>query len=188
MGTLILGFILMFAGGGSGDGLWSKVDPFLNFPGFEFWRFMNLAIFVGILIKLLKKPLSEAFKAKREAIRAELIEAEQEKQEALAKLTSVEGRLAQLESEKKDILAVAAKEAEAEKKRIADESAAEVARINAQATGDLDRKALQVRNQLRRLSAEESIRLAEEKIKTQLDADKDSAIVKAGIQAIGGVN
>lgn len=188
MGALILSFILMFAGGGAGDGVWSKVDPYLNFPGFEFWRFMNLAIFVGILIKLLRKPLSDAFKAKREAIRAELIQAEQEKQEALAKLTSVEGRLAQLDSERKEILAAAAQEAEAEKRRIADEAAAEVARINAQASGDIDRKSLQVRKQLRRLSAEESIRLAEEKIKSQLNAEKDSAIVKAGIQSIGGVN
>ena len=188
MGLFITSLLLVLAGGGAATGWWSKVDPYLNFPGFEFWRFMNLAIFVGILIKLLRKPLGDAFKAKREAIRAELIDAEREKQLALARLTTVEGKLAQLETEKGEILAQAAKEAEAEKSRIAREAEAEVSRIKSQAAGDLERKAQQIRRQLRRYSAEESVRLAEEKIKSQINAEKDAALIKAGIQSIGGVN
>lgn len=190
MGAFILSSILMFAGGGAGQGggLWHSVEPYLNFPGFEFWKFMNLAIFVAILVKLLRKPLSETFKAKREEIRAELIAAEQAKQAALAQLTSVEGKLAQLEAEKSEILTRAKKEAESEKARIAKEADEEASRLRAQAASDVDRKATQIKRQLRRYSAEESIRRAEEKIKSQLNAERDSALVKAGIQSIGGAN
>src|SRR5262245_41197225 len=87
---------LMLAEGG---GWWGKIYPYLNYPGFEAWKFLNLGIFIAVMVYILKKPLSEAFKAKREAIRAELIKAEEERQAALAKLTSAEAKLARLESE-----------------------------------------------------------------------------------------
>src|SRR5580765_6517950 len=95
-------------------------NQYLNIPGFEAWKFLNLAIFVAILAYVLKKPLGDAFKAKRDQIRAELIKAEQEKQAALAKLTAAEGHLAQLENEKAEILEKAKAEAAFEKKRLAD--------------------------------------------------------------------
>src|SRR3954464_12588298 len=71
-------------------------NEYFNIPGFELWKFLNLAIFIALMVYLVRKPLGDAFKAKREAIRAELIRAEQEKQAALSKLTSAEAKLAQL--------------------------------------------------------------------------------------------
>ena len=193
MSGFIFSFFLLAAehGGAATGGFaefWHKVDPYLNFPGFEAWRFINLAIFVTILVYLLKKPLSEAFKAKREAIRAELIRAEEEKQAALAQLTSVEARLARLESESVEIVENAKAEAESEKDRIIRETEEETKRLRAQAESELERKAQQVRLQLRRFSAEESIARAEEKIKAQINAEKDVQLVRAGIQTMGGLN
>src|SRR5215203_3263930 len=74
-------------------------NEYLNVPGFEAWKFINLALFVGIMIYLLRTPLSDAFKTRRDQIRAELIRAEEEKQAALSKLISVESKMAELESE-----------------------------------------------------------------------------------------
>lgn len=192
MGALILSFILMLSGGSAGGsgvaGLWHSVEPYLNYPGFEFWKFMNLAIFVAVLVKLLKKPLGDGFKAKREEIRSELIKAKQEEDAAIAQLSTVEGKLAQLQNEKAEILAEAKKEAAAESARIAKEGETEAARLKAQTTSEVERKASQIKRQLRRFSAEESVRLAEQKIKSQLSPEKDAALVKAGIQSIGGAN
>jgi hypothetical protein len=42
--------------------------------------------------------------------------------------------------------------------------------------------------ELRRYSAEERIRLAEEKIKNVMNSDTDSRLVKASIKSIGGLN
>src|SRR5688572_7889642 len=75
-------------------------NTYLNIPGFEIWKFVNLAIFVAILVYVLKKPLTETFKAKREAIRAELIKAEEARVAALAQLTAAEAKLSAVESEK----------------------------------------------------------------------------------------
>ena len=172
----------------SGGGFTEWYNRYFNIPGFELWKFVNLAIFIAIMCYLAKKPLSDAFHAKRDAIRAELIRAEQEKQSALAKLTSAEGKLAQLETEKESILSNAKSEAEAEKKRLADHTKAEIQRLKAQAEADLARLASQQRNELRRFSAEESIRKAEEKLRAAIDGGTDARLVKASISEIGGLN
>jgi F0F1-type ATP synthase membrane subunit b/b' len=166
---------------------YENVDPYLNFPGFEVWRFINLGIFIAILVYLLKKPLSNAFKAKREAIRSDLIKAEKERQAALAQLKTAEAKLEGLETEKSRIIADARAEAEAEAARLAEEAEADARRIRHQVEGEITRKTQQVHAKLRRFSAEESIRLAEEKIKAAMNARKDAELVKANIQAIGGM-
>ncbi|MBK8148276.1 MAG: hypothetical protein IPN69_22320 [Acidobacteria bacterium] len=181
-------YSLLILAGGGGEGWWSKVEPYVNYPGFEAWKFLNLGIFIGIMVYLLKKPLSGAFKAKRETIRAELIKAEEQKQAALAELTATEAKLARLDAEAEEVVARAKEEAAAEKKRIAKETDEETKRLENQATGEIDRKTAQVRVELRRYSAEEAVRLAEEKLKAGINAESDSRLVKAGISAIGGLN
>ena len=163
-------------------------NEYFNIPGFEAWKFLNLAIFIGLMVYVLKKPLSEAFKAKRDAIRAELIKAAEEKKAALDKLTAAEGKLAQLDTEKESILQKARDEAAFEKKRLADQTKAEAERLRHQSEAELTRISNQSRSELRRFSAEESIRLAEEKLRAQIDGNVDARLVKAGIQEIGGLN
>lgn len=184
-------FLLAEAGGhapSGGGGFTEFYDKYLNYPGFEAWKFINLAIFVGLLVYLVKTPLSEAFKAKRDAIRSELIKAEAAKQAALAQLTSTEAKLVALESEKTAVLSRAKEEAEAEKMNIAQQTEAEIEKLRQQAESEINRLALQTRVELRRFSAEESIRIAEEKLRGKINQDNDAGLVKAGIQAIGGLN
>lgn len=190
--ALFNSFILLLAEGGhseaGGGGFLNFYNEYLNIPGFELWKFINLAIFIGILTYLLNKPLSEAFKAKREAIRADLIRAEQEKQAALEKLTQAEAKLTQIESEKSKVLEAAESEAAADAARLQQHTEFEIVRLRQQTTGELGRLAQQIRAELRKLSAEESIRLAEERLRNEIDARKDSRLVKASIQEIGGLN
>ncbi len=190
MFALVANLAFLLAGGGSGgeSAFMKFYNHYLNVPGFEAWKFLNLAIFVAFMIYVLKKPLSEAFTAKREAIRSELIKAEAEKAEATAKLTEVEGKLAQLDTEKEAIAEEAKAEAAVEKKRLADQATAEAARLKAQAQSELSRLEAQSKSSLRRFSAEESIRMAEEKVRAQLTGDIDSRLVRAGIAEIGGLN
>jgi F-type H+-transporting ATPase subunit b len=176
----------------SGGGAWSSFrefwDHYLNYPGFELWKFINLGIFVYLIVYLVKKPLTEAFKAKRDVIRAELIKAEEEKQAALSKLTSVEAKLVGVETEKNAILKAAREEAEAEKRRLAEQAASEAAKLKAQAESEAARLDAVARVQLRRFAVDESLRMAEEKLRAGVDVNTDARLVKSGIQAIGGLN
>jgi F-type H+-transporting ATPase subunit b len=182
--------ILLLAGSGesAGGGFNAFFDKYLNYPGFEAWKFINLALFVAVLVYLVKKPLTEAFKARREEIRSELIKAEKEKQAALEHLTTAEAKLAALESEKASILKRAREEAEAEKASILRQTESEIAKLREQAEGEINRLAQQTRAELKRLAAEESVRLAEEKLRGKINAENDARLVKASIHEIGGLN
>ena len=188
----VFSIILLFAASGgeqsSDGGFAAFYNNYLNIPGFEAWKFVNLTIFVLVLVYLLKKPLSEAFKAKREAIRADLIRAEAEKQAALAQLASAEAKLISLEPEKAAIITHAHDEIAAEKQRIVEDAEAEVRRLHEQTRGELARLTEVTRAKLRRHSAEESVRLAEQKLRSQINPENDGRLVKASIDAIGGLN
>lgn len=189
MFAFLISFALLLAGSAGGESGFTRFyNQWLNIPGFELWKFINLAIFIAILVYVTKKPLGEAFRAKRDQIRAELIRAEAEKQAALAKLTAAEAKLAQLETEKEKILKKAKEEAAFEKKRLAEQTKAEIARLRKQSEDDLMRLAKQTYVGLRRFSAMESIRLAEEKLRAQIDGEKDARLVRASIEQIGGLN
>lgn len=193
--AFLFSFILIFAaegadaGSGGFSGWWHEHGaPVLSYPGFEAWKFFNLAIFVALLVYLLRKPLSGAFKAKRETIRAELIRAEEERQSALAKLTETEAKLARLEAEAADIRQKAEIEANAEKLRIAAQTEFEIKKMREQAQSEIELTSKQARLQLRQFSAEESIRLAEEKIRREINSEADAQLVRANIQSIGGLS
>jgi len=185
--TGFISLIITFAEGGLLDLWYRNIDPYMNYPGFEAWRFINLIIFFGIAVYLLKKPLSEAFKARRDAIREELIRAEEERKAAVAELAEIEVRLAGFETEKAALIESAGTEAEAEKKRIEEEVRANSERLRVQAESEIERKSLQARARLLRFTAEESIRLAEEKIRRSMSPETDARLVRANIRSIGGM-
>lgn len=187
--AFVFNIIFIFAEGGTTSGGFDDFyNTYLNYPGFEAWKFFNLTVFVLIIIYLVKKPLSNAFKAKREAIRHELIKAEEEKQAALAELTSAEAKLVNLESEKTSVIEDAKREAEEEKARIAAQTSNDISKMRNQADSEINRLSKQTNLGLRRFSAEESVRLAEEKIRARMNEQTDSRLVKSSIQSIGGMN
>jgi len=190
MFVFIFSFFLLLAEAthGAESGFAKFYNDYLNIPGFEAWKFINLAVFIGLMTYLLKKPLGEAFKKRREQIRSELIRAEEEKKAALAMLTETEAKLAQLENEKAEILKRAKDEAEFEKNRLAEHTKIEAERLRVQAEAELGRIQSQSRAELRRFSAEESIRHAEQKLRAQIDGGTDARLIKANIQEIGGLN
>jgi F-type H+-transporting ATPase subunit b len=191
MFAIIFSTILLFAEAGN-ESAWGRFretfSEYLNIPGFEIWKFVNLGIFIAILIYLTRKPLGEQFRAKRDAIRAVLIRAEEEKKAALARLTAIEARLAQLESEKESILSRAKEESEAERRRVSEATNAEIKRLREQADAEVTRLANQAKAGLRRFSAEESIRLAEQKLRSEMGPADDARLVRASISEIGGLN
>jgi F-type H+-transporting ATPase subunit b len=188
MFAFVYSFILLASGGGEKGGYMEVYNKYLNIPGFEAWKFINLAIFTAFIIYVAKKPLSEAFKAKRDAIRAELIKAEEEKNAALSRFTTAEAKLASLDNERQLILNKAKAEADAEAKRIAEAAEAEVGKMQDQTSGEISRLTQLAKLELKRFSAEESIRLAEAKLRGKIDANADANLVKSGISAIGGLN
>jgi F-type H+-transporting ATPase subunit b len=160
-----------------------------DYPGFEAWKFANLGIFVlGLLYVLTRKvKLGAAFNNRRESIRAELVRAQQERDAALAKLKEVEERLAKLDSEVTAIKEQSQREAEEERERITRSTEADIVKMREQAQREIDSAGKAARNELRRFTAEQSVRLAEEMIRRELTPEDDTRLFNRNIDELGGL-
>ena len=171
-----------------GTGWWTRAEPYLNYPGFEAWKFINLAIFVLLLIYILTKKakLGEAFRARRESIKKELARAQQERDSALQKLKEVEERLARLDTEVAAVKEQSKREAAEERARIAQSTEAEVAKLSDQARREIENAGKAARKELRRYTAEQSVRLAEDLIRREIRPEDDARLIARNIEELGG--
>src|ERR1043166_7830089 len=158
-----------------------------DYPGFELWKFINLFIFAGALVFILvwKAKLGEAFRARREGIRAELEKARNERDAALAKLKEIEERLAGLDNQIASIRDKSKTENAEERERIARSTEAEIAKLTAQGQRDIENAAKTAKKELRRFTAEQSVRLAEEMIKRDIGPDDDARLIARDIEEMG---
>lgn len=159
----------------------------LNVPGLEIWRFINLAIFIAALVYILKSPLSEAFKTRREGIRRDLIRAKEERDAALAKLAEVEKRLESLGGEVALIKSEAERDAAEERERIALATAEEMKRLREQARREIETAGKAARYELRRFAAEKSVQMAEDVLRRDLRPEDDARLIRGYVQELGGL-
>ena len=163
-------------------------DPkWWDYPGFELWKFVNLAIFVTVMVIALRKffGVPEMFRNRKETIKAELEKARTERDAALAKLKEVEERLANLDSQVAAIKERSMTEAREERERIARSTQDEIAKLTAQAQREIENAGVVAKTDLRRFTAEQSVRLAEEMIKRDIRPDDDARLFKRGIEEMG---
>src|SRR4030095_7710279 len=102
------------------------LNEWANYPGLEAWKFLNLAIFTLVLIKLLKKPIGNQLASRRDRIQGELATAQNEKDAALVTLAEADSLLSRREEEATNIAAHARQEAAEEKDRLALAADAEI--------------------------------------------------------------
>ncbi len=159
-----------------------------DYPGFELWKFVNLAIFIAALAYILtrKARLGEAFKARRESIKRELARAKQERDAALAKLKEVEERLSLLDAEVTTIKEQSRREVAEERERIARSTEAEIAKLSEQAQREIASAAKSARHQLRRFTAEQSVHLAEDILRREIQPEDDARLINREITDLGG--
>lgn len=165
----------------------SHTAPWWDYPGLELWKFVNLIIFAGGMIYLLKRPLGTALKARKETIKAQLIEAQQERDAAQAELAAIKSRLERLDSEVIAIQEHSKAEAEAERQRIAQETEQEINKLREQAQREIIGAGKVAKHDLRRFAAQQSVQLAEELIRRDIRNDDDARLIKLNVEQLGRV-
>lgn len=158
-----------------------------NIPGLEAWKIFNLLLFVGVILYFVRRPVSDALKARRDGIRRDLMRAQEERDAALAKLEEVETRLARLDAEVETLRAQAQREAQEERLRIERATEDEVRKLGEQARREIEGAAKVARMQLRHFTAEQSVKLAEEMIRGNLRPEDDVRLVNEYVEELGGI-
>lgn len=151
-------------------------------------RTFNLLLFVAllyfILVRLFK--LGEAYRGRQESIRNDLMRAQEERNAAVEKLKEVEGRLARLDTEVEAIREQARKEAAEERARIERSTDDEIRKIREQARREIDSAAKTARAELRAFAAEQSVKFAEELIRSDIRPEDDARLVGEYVEELGG--
>lgn len=150
-------------------------------------KLLNLLLFIGVMFYFVRRPIREAFRARQESIRSELMRAEEERAAAEAKLAEVEGRLARLGEEVEAIRANAQKDAAEERARVERATEAEIRKIREQTRREIESAAKAARAELRTFTAEQSVRLAEEMIRRDIRPEDDAQLAREYVEDLGGV-
>jgi F-type H+-transporting ATPase subunit b len=157
---------------------------YLNYPGLEIWKFVDLGIFLAVAIYILKKPIKQALSTRRERIRQQILEAQQERDRAAEELSEAEAKLARIDLEVESIRRQAREEADLETKRQAAAAEQEMQRLRAQADRELELARKTARRELQKFLASRSIDLARESVSSQLRPEDDVRLIRERVREL----
>jgi F-type H+-transporting ATPase subunit b len=152
-----------------------------NYPGLELWKFFNLFFFIGLMVYLLRRKISEALATRRDAIKQELVDAQQRKERALAQVAEADRRLQRLDADIQSVRENAQQEAASERQRLAAATKHELEKLEQQARREMEMADKIARKQLREFFALRSIAVARETVSTQIRPEDDVLLIKESI-------
>ena len=137
-------------------------------------RIFNLGLVIFVLVWVARKPLRAFYASRSQTIREQLAEAQKAREEAELKLAEMQGRMSHLDDELAQIKATAEKEANEEYQRLLSEAERDAEKIIARARQEIEGMTRSAQIELKAHAAELSVRLAEQKIKSDItDEDRD---------------
>lgn len=128
----------------------------------------NFLLLLGVLIYVLRKPLTQFFANRRRTIQHDLERAGALLAEAQARLAEWEGRIARLDAEVAGIQVAVRERAEAERGRILEEARVSAERIRRDAQAAVEQEARRARETLRAEAAELAVELATKLVREQV--------------------
>jgi F-type H+-transporting ATPase subunit b len=161
-----------------------EFPEWFNYPGLEAWKFLNLAIFAAVGIYILRRPISEALASRREAIKQEMVQAQQRREQALSKVTEAEALLGHVDADMASVREHARDEAEAERRRLAEATTRDIEKLKQQAQREIETADKIARKQLREFFARRSIEVARQSIKAQMKPEDDTVLIGQSIDEL----
>ena len=145
-------------------------------------KWANFLVLAGLLGYFIGKNAGPFFAARSAGIRQDMDESLRQREQAEAKAADVDRRLANLE---KDIAALRGQsetEAQAEAERMAQQTAAEIVKIQANAEREIASAGKAARMALKRYSAELAMGLAEQKVRARMTPVTEDALVQGFVR------
>lgn len=152
-----------------------------------FYRALNFAVLVFILVYFLKKPAVNFFSNRRETIRAELEELEAKRLEVERAYKETELKMASLEASAQEIVAEAVRQAEAERQRILAEAERAAVNMKRQAEMAVQHELAVAKATLKAEIAEEATKVAEQLLRKNLQPEDEARMIAASLDKVGGV-
>ncbi len=166
---MLFDFTTLYAAGGEAGG--SSLMDFV-------WKVVNVIVLIAILVKFGKKPISDALGNSATSAKKEVDEARNAESRVNIEIAEMRKKLSGLEQEAVEMVEVAKKDAIVERQRIIEEGKVEIARMKEHASFALEQEKRKAEYDLRHWIAEESVKLAEEKLKQDMNDEHHTRLVK----------
>ena len=127
-----------------------------------YWQIANLLLVVVLFVFLLKRPAPQFFQGRAKEIQDLLEKALKDKEDALARLAEVEGKMAKLGDEVAAIEQAAKEGAEADRLRIQAEAESSRDRAKREALEEMERRVSEAKRDLRVFAADLAVKLSRE--------------------------
>jgi len=141
------------------------------------WKTVNFLILVAIIYKFAKKPITNALSSRAKSEKQLIDEAREAEKNVSSNLIEMKSKIAGLEKEALEMVETAKKDAEAEKKRIIEEGKQEIQRMTKQANFALQQEQRKIEDELKNWIAEESVKLAKERLKEEMNQNHQKNLV-----------
>lgn len=148
------------------------------------WKWANFAILAGGLGFMIAKNAPAYFASRNEEIRKGLEEGAELQREANARTAAMEARLKNLDAEIAELKTKAKADIAAEGHRIEAETQVAVAKLQAHAESEIASAAKFERAQLKTYAADLALKLAEEKLRGQLNTQADAGLIQGFLKGL----
>jgi F-type H+-transporting ATPase subunit b len=145
-------------------------------------KWANFLLLAGLLGYFIGKNAGPFFAARSAGIRKDMDESLRQREQAEAKAADVDRRLANLEEDIAALRGHSETEGQAETERMAQHTAAEIAKIQAHAEREIASAGKAARMALKRYSAELAMGLAEQKVRARMTPDTEDALVQGFVR------
>jgi len=159
-----------------------------SFANSTIWVFLALLIFIaGLMYKGIHKMMAKALDNRAEAIRKELDEARQLREEAQTLLASFQRKQVEAEDQAKDIVKQARLDAEAMAAQAREDLKERLERRAEQAEAKIKNAEAQAMSDVKARAVDLAAKAAEQILRTELAATDHNTLVKNGIAEMGKV-
>ena len=141
------------------------------------WKWANFVILAAVAGYFLNKHLPPYFKSRSAEIQKDITEAQAQKQAADQRSAEMDARLSALGAEIEKFRAQSKIEMEQEAVRIREETAQQIEKLQRQAEQEIEHAGNLASRELREYAAKLALDLAEQRIRTRLDASTEAGLV-----------
>ena len=149
-----------------------------------FWHTVNLAILLGVIFWLARRPVSDALKNRSLSVRREIESAQGERAAARADLEELEHKLADFELQVERLRKEMAEQAQHERELIMQRAQREAEAVRLSAQRAIRDEALRARRELREQTVALAVQLAEGILAAQVGDQDQQALAKQLLEAV----
>jgi F-type H+-transporting ATPase subunit b len=148
------------------------------------WALVNFAVFLGVLSKILWKPLKDGWEKRHDTIKHELAEATRLRKAAEAQLAEYTKKVSHVDDEVNALLQQLRHDAELDRARIIEAAEHEAQRLKVEADRQIQVEIERARAELRKETVDAALKAAEQILRSHITADDQQRLAKAYVDGV----